>query len=126
MSLRFLVDEDTPVALAEALQQHGHDAVHCRHVGLLGKSDESVLAFARREQRILITRDLGFGDTRVHQPGTYGGIVLLRVPATYVTRQIVDLVIRFLGQVDESISTERLLVLRPTGYRIRDKALDKA
>jgi predicted nuclease of predicted toxin-antitoxin system len=126
MSLHFVLDEDTPIALAEALRQRGDDAVHARHVGLLGKPGEAVLAFARQEQRILITRDLGFGDTRVHPPGTYPGIVLLRVPTTYVTRQIVDLVLRFLGQVEESALRERLVVLRPTGYRIRSKAPDQA
>jgi hypothetical protein len=30
MRLRFLIDEDTPVALAEELRSSGHDAVHSR------------------------------------------------------------------------------------------------
>lgn len=119
MSLRFFVDEDTPLTLVPELQRQGYDVVHGRHVGLLGKSDSEVLAFAREERRLLITRDLGFGDVRSQPPGSHCGIILLRVPTTFVASQIVELVSRFLADVDQAELPGALAVLRPSGYRIR-------
>ena len=125
MTLRFLVDEDTPVVVAAELGRCGHDAVHCRDAGLLGRTDDGVIAFARREKRILITRDLGFGDVRAYPERSHSGIILLRVPTTYVAGQIVGLVRTFLEEVDQSALPGALVVVRPTGYRIRREKPDR-
>ncbi len=119
MSLRFLVDEDMPLSLVGELEDMGHDAVHVRHVGLLGRADTDVFMFAQSERRILVTRDLGFGDSRLYPLGSHAGVIVLRVPTTYVAGQLVALVKAFLAEADWSSLAGSLVILRPTGYRIR-------
>lgn len=44
--LRFLTDEDVPRSTARILREAGFDAVDTRDVGLRGKSDAEVFAYA--------------------------------------------------------------------------------
>jgi predicted nuclease of predicted toxin-antitoxin system len=46
LSLRFLTDEDIPRSTARILRDAGFDAVDVRDVGLRGKSDALVYAYA--------------------------------------------------------------------------------
>jgi len=54
-SARPLVDERVDPALADMLRQSGWTATHVREVGILGHPDENVLAYAQREDLILLT-----------------------------------------------------------------------
>src|SRR5579884_3957321 len=78
--MRFLADENFPVAAISALVAAGSDVVW---VGLAapGSSDSEVLALAIREQRILLTFDKDFGELAKAStlPATCG-VILLRIP----------------------------------------------
>jgi hypothetical protein len=74
---RFLVDESVDPAVAEWLRGKGWNAVHAREIGLARHSDEDILAFAHREDRILLTHDAGFLDDRAFPPHRNPGVVVL-------------------------------------------------
>ena len=58
MSLRLLVDEDTLAkVLVGQLRQAGHEVLTVHEAGLTGEPDERVLEHARRENRLLLTRN---------------------------------------------------------------------
>jgi predicted nuclease of predicted toxin-antitoxin system len=54
---RFYANENFPLPLVEALRQQGHDVLTIQETGQAGQaiSDEAVLAFARAEQRAVVT-----------------------------------------------------------------------
>ena len=52
---RFMTDEDVYAAVAPALRHNGLDAVSTPEAGRLGQSDESQLAYAADEARVLVT-----------------------------------------------------------------------
>ena len=54
---RLLLDENIRWELARALRERGHDVIHVRDVGLLGRDDETVFAAAVRERRAVLTHD---------------------------------------------------------------------
>jgi predicted nuclease of predicted toxin-antitoxin system len=85
--LRFLVDENLPAAVAEALRAEGHDAVAIVDSPDRGADDDAVWALATRERRILVTSDLGFP----HPLGTSWppGVVLIRLPRRSSRDQVV-------------------------------------
>ena len=58
--MRFLIDENAPMALVDLLQSRGHDAVSMAKIAP-SDSDEMVLQRARDESRIIVTLDLDFG-----------------------------------------------------------------
>ena len=59
--MRFLANENFPGAAVTALQAAGHDVIWVRIVAP-GMTDPDVLAWAVREERILLTFDKDFGE----------------------------------------------------------------
>jgi predicted nuclease of predicted toxin-antitoxin system len=74
---RFLIDEDLDPALAPLLADRGYNSKAVLDVGLAGHSDEDVLAFAKREDRILVTNDDGFADERRFPEHRNPGVVIV-------------------------------------------------
>lgn len=60
MQPKFYADENVPAAVALSLQSRGIDIITVREAGLLGKNDNVQLAFALKEERVLITHDSDF------------------------------------------------------------------
>lgn len=93
--MRFLATENFPGAAVTALEAAGHDVVWVRAVAP-GASDPDVLAWAAREERILVTFDKDFGELAwgsALPPGC--GVILLRMPmprASDVGRRLADLI----------------------------------
>jgi predicted nuclease of predicted toxin-antitoxin system len=58
--IRFHLDEQVDVAIAGALRRYGVDVTTTVEAGLRTASDEEQLAYARREQRVLVTHDADF------------------------------------------------------------------
>ena len=59
--MKFLVDECTGPAVANWLEQQGHDVFSVYHQAR-GIDDDRVMEIAQIEGRILITNDRGFGE----------------------------------------------------------------
>jgi hypothetical protein len=78
--MRFLANENFPSVAVSALAAAGHDDVWVR-AARPGASDPDVLAWAAREERILLTFDKDFGELAMASqlPPTCG-VVLLRIP----------------------------------------------
>ncbi len=74
---RFLFVESLGPGTAEALRTAGWNVKYVDDVGLNGRSDEDVLAFAKREDLILLTHDTDFLDDRRFPPHRNPGVVVL-------------------------------------------------
>jgi len=61
---RFLVDENVGSVVLDELRKSGFNAVSTHNVGISGHPDENILAFAKREDRVLLTHDPDFLDDR--------------------------------------------------------------
>jgi predicted nuclease of predicted toxin-antitoxin system len=78
--MRFLANEIFPGAAVTALEAAGHDVVWMR-TAAPGTTDQHLLAWAAREERILLTFDKDFGElARGSELPRPCGVVLLRVP----------------------------------------------
>lgn len=77
--MKFKVDENLPVEVAECLRQSGHDGNTVNQEGLGGERDARIFEVCKREHRVLITLDTDFADIRTYPPGEYPGIVVLRL-----------------------------------------------
>ena len=58
--MKFLIDNQLPVRLAQHLRQHGHDAVHVLDLGIDEVSDIELWNLARREDMVLVSKDEDF------------------------------------------------------------------
>lgn len=62
--MKFLLDEDVPLALLRALKRAGHDAIRI----IPSTPDPIIAGQARTEGRILITLDKDFTNTKLYPP----------------------------------------------------------
>ena len=58
--IRFHLDESVDLGIAGGLRRRGVEVTTTQEVGLLGKTDQEQLAFARAEKRALVTHDRDF------------------------------------------------------------------
>ena len=75
--MRFLLDENVEVRLLNHLNDGGHDAVRVRPRDGASLTDTEVAWRAVSERRILLTRDLDFGEI-VFQLGIRCPVILFR------------------------------------------------
>jgi hypothetical protein len=90
--IRFFLDENLPIVVADQLQRRGIDAVTVRDLNLLGQSDIDHLELARQTGRVLCTHDadylelaqsgeahsgLIFGQQEKHGVGSWVGFLEL-------------------------------------------------
>jgi predicted nuclease of predicted toxin-antitoxin system len=77
--LKFKIDENLPVELAQLLNQGKHNALTVFDQNLQGSDDPEIINICAREGRILVTLDKDFADIRNYPPYKYPGIVVFRV-----------------------------------------------
>ena len=102
--MRFLLDENVPMATAEALRQEGHDVITAYEVALQSADDEAIWRYAIRERRILITFDLDFPLSEDFPVG----LILLRrmgrLPTRSQTKILVEAIRASAGQLEGCIT----------------------
>ena len=101
--MRFLADESCDFAAVTALRASGHDVIAVADLSP-GADDESVLALARTESRVLLTEDKDFGLLAYAGGQATAGVILIRYPASArrtlgvaVVRAVTELASRILG-----------------------------
>jgi len=77
--VKIKLDENLPDDLASLLRAAEYDVATVEEEGLAGHDDPPVLQAATKEDRVLMSFDLGFADIREYQPGTHAGIVVFRL-----------------------------------------------
>jgi predicted nuclease of predicted toxin-antitoxin system len=77
--MRFKIDENLPIDIAEWLRQEGHDAATVLEQQLGGEADVGIALLCQREKRALVTFDTDFADIRAYPPDQYSGLIVLRL-----------------------------------------------
>jgi predicted nuclease of predicted toxin-antitoxin system len=70
--IRFHLDEPVDPGVVRALRKHGIDVTTTQEAGLRTRADEDQLAFARKQERVLVTHDadfLRFASRTTDHPG---------------------------------------------------------
>jgi predicted nuclease of predicted toxin-antitoxin system len=117
--MRFKIDEQLPVEVAQALRDSGYDSHTVDEENMSGASDAEIAQLCQRETRALITMDLGFADIRTYSPSEYLGIIVLR-PTRQDKLTVLRIIDRLLPVLLES-SPERLLwIVDDQRIRVRE------
>jgi predicted nuclease of predicted toxin-antitoxin system len=97
---RFLVDESLGTGVAEVLRYLRYNAKFGPDVGLKGKADPTVYAYAWREKRILLTHDKDYLNDREYPFNRNPGVIVLpgeegeRVPLRMAIRSMLNIFAR--------------------------------
>jgi predicted nuclease of predicted toxin-antitoxin system len=116
--MRFLADMGVSQQVVEWLRTNGHDAVHLRDEGLQRLPNGEIFQKAGREQRIVLTFDLDFGEILAASAGQIVSVVLFRLRNTRA-----DFVIQRLGDVlnqsSADLSQGAIVVVEDGRHRVR-------
>jgi predicted nuclease of predicted toxin-antitoxin system len=114
--MRFLADENFPGSAVRELRAAGHDVEWVRETSP-GMTDASVLAWASREERVVLTFDKDFGELawRSALPAKCG-VVLFRLPMPGA-RDAGAVLARLVAQRDDW--TGHFTVVEPGRFRMR-------
>ena len=77
--MKFKIDENLPVEVAELLRQAGYGATTVYDQNLGGKADAEIASVCQEEERALVTLDTDFADIRAYPPAEYSGFIVLRL-----------------------------------------------
>ncbi len=66
--MKFKVDENLPVEIADLLRSAKHDVTTVHSQRLMGAVDPRIIAICREEGRVLVTLDLDFSNVRAYPP----------------------------------------------------------
>ena len=78
-TLRFLVDVNVGLVVAESLRDAGHDVVFAADLDPR-MPDEDILSVALSDKRVVVTVDTDFGNLVHRSRQSHAGILLLRMP----------------------------------------------
>lgn len=109
--MRLLVDEGVDVRVMPRLARAGHAV---RRVPR-GATNGTVIALARREGRILITRDADFTNARLYPSARHAGIIHLAIHPPWLEK-ILPPLMQFLHKYSEDELRSRVAVLGDRGH----------
>lgn len=115
--MKFLLDANMPRSTKAVLEQHGFDTVAVRDILPPATPDSVIYDLAKREDRILITRDHDFLNILLYPPAQAPGIIVVKVQRL-TAKAINALLLDFLSRVPEPQIKNALIVLEPHRYRV--------
>ena len=116
--MKFKVDENLPVEVAEVLQQAGHDAATVLEQHLGGSDDAQLAAVCQIESRILVTLDMDFSDIRNYPPAEFPGLVVLRL-RQQDKPYVLNVVMRLMQVLSQEPIEGHLWIVEENRIRIR-------
>ena len=121
-SFAVLLDQNVPQPVAAWLRElrPAWIVYHVKEIGLAGKRDREIFAWAQERQAIIITFDEDFADQRSFPVGEHHGVVRLRVwPTTIEETQ--DALERLLAEVPDNELLGALVIIDRARIRVRPR-----
>jgi predicted nuclease of predicted toxin-antitoxin system len=122
--MRFLADMGILPRVVEELRQNGHEAVHLIDEDLNRLPDGDILEKTLREDRILLTHDLDFGELLAASGGSLPSVIIFRLKdmrAANVSRHLFSLI----NQQSEALNRGAICSVTERKVRIRNLPIEK-
>jgi predicted nuclease of predicted toxin-antitoxin system len=116
--MRFLLDENVDLPLADYLNASGHDATAVALDYTRSIKDHEVLEIARAESRILITNDKDFGVLIYQQQLEHAGAIFFRLRNEDIPTKIARLEAVLTHHADD-LAGAAYIVVTDTRIRVR-------
>ena len=116
--MNILADECVYKVTVNLLRSWGYDVLTAQEAELAGKPDEEILAYAIMHERVLITIDMDFSSIRHYPPKSHKGIIVAKMRPRNAD-QVHKVLEYLLGNIEESILNQSLVIVDQNKYRIR-------
>lgn len=106
------------ITTVEALRGAHHHAVHLREEGLIRLPDPEIAAKAAREDRVVLTFDLDFGDILAATRNDAPSVIIFRLrnqtPAAVNPR-----LFKVISDCEAELTSGAIIIVEDEGYRVR-------
>ncbi len=116
--MKVLVDMNLTPQWVDLLAAAGIQAVHWANTGAAAALDREIMAFAKANGYIVLTRDLDFGTLLAESGDAQPGVVQIRSPHAG-PESMGALVLQSLRQMDTELSDGALVTIDPKRTRLR-------
>lgn len=116
--MRFKIDENLPVEVASILQQADHDAETVHSEQLTGANVQQLFSICQKENRVLVTLDIGFADIRTYPPANFGGLIVLRLKRQD-KQYVLDIIHKIIPAFEKKELEGHLWIVEEKRIRIR-------
>jgi predicted nuclease of predicted toxin-antitoxin system len=117
--MRFKVDENLPVEVAQLFQEAGYEATTVLDQHLGGSGDATVASICQQETRALVTLNLDFADIRTYPPAQYAGVIVLRLQRQDKSH-VLEVCARMIALLAQEPLVQRLWIVEENRIRVRE------
>src|SRR3989337_1483059 len=116
-NLKFLLDADMPRSSAELIRSIGYEVEDVRDIGMRAAKDKEIIEYALKNNRIIITRDIDFGE--VLRYPEHPGAIIFRLPHTFTSKDLNKRIEEFFKSVKGEDIMETIIIVELSRYRKR-------
>lgn len=116
--MKFKIDENLPLEVADLFAQAGHDVLTAKEQQLGGASDATIMGFCLKEGCCLVTLDLDFSDIQAYPPERSAGLIVIRT-ADQSKFHLITLAEQIVPMLDKEPIKGRLWIVEEGRIRIR-------
>jgi predicted nuclease of predicted toxin-antitoxin system len=117
--MKFLIDNALSPALADLLQQAGHDAIHVRSIGLQHADDDAIFDRAAVERRILVSADADFGTLLAVRSTQQPSVIQFRGEGSRKPDALARTLLANLPQLVDALANGSIVTFEPARVRVR-------
>jgi predicted nuclease of predicted toxin-antitoxin system len=117
--MKFKIDENLPIEIAEMLRNAGHDAKTVNEQLLQGIKDNNLIDICLSESRILVSLDMDFSNITEYPPHKFNGIIVMRI-INQSKKHIITVFKRIIPLIKIESLKQKLWIVDDTKIRIRD------
>jgi predicted nuclease of predicted toxin-antitoxin system len=121
--MKFLADMGVSLSTVQALRAEKYDALHLREQNLIRLSDAEILEKATREQRVILTFDLDFGDLLATGTHSFPSVIIFRL-RDETPRSVTARLQQLLAQRTPEIENGALVIVEDARLRLRRLPLE--
>jgi predicted nuclease of predicted toxin-antitoxin system len=114
---KFLLDADMPRSSAVAIRSLGFDVEDVRDLGMRYAKDQEIIDFALDKGRVVITRDLDYGE--ILRYPQHPGAIILRLPTGFVAKEVNEALLDFLRSAEDDVLQHAIIIVELGRYRRR-------
>lgn len=114
---KFLLDADMPRSSAVVIRSLGFDVEDVRDLGMRYARDQEIMDYALDTGRVVITRDLDYGE--ILRYPQHPGAIILRLPTGFVAKDVNDALLDFLSSAKNDVLRQAIIIVELGRYRRR-------
>ena len=117
--MKFLIDNALSPALADLLQQAGHDAIHVRSIGLQHADDDAIFDRAAADGRVVVTADADFGTLLAARSSQQPSVIQFRGEGSRRPDALARTLLANLPQLVDALQNGSIVTFEPARVRVR-------